>query len=360
MAASDWALAVGIRLYPELGDLDGPENDALAFHAWVTSPAGGAVPPAQARRIVSSNYDPFASWMDAKPVRDQVEEFFWMLDEIAKKNSSTGDGLQVGRRIYLYFAGHGLCPRKFVGEEESDDAALLMANAGLSRPGLHVAGKAWADRLYFSGFFEEVLLFMDCCRDNYPQVPLNNPTIVQRKRPDNDGPDKRFYAFATKWSRRSWERPMSDGKVHGVFTQTLLSALEGGASHAVRGDITAGTLKSFLFGNFAHFLDPADVANPGVEKEPDVFFKGNEDQFVIVSRPRVTFPVTIQLPAEVMGRRVRVLDGADQLKEVDAITAAEPTWTVPLPRGTYLIEVEGDSKVARVEVTGTGAQNVPL
>jgi len=153
---------------------------------------------------------------------------------------------------------------------------------------------------------------------------------------------------------------MSDGKVHGVFTQTLLSALDGGASHPVRGDITAGTLKSYLFGNFAKFLNPADIGNPDVPQEPDVFFKGDEDQFVIASRPRVTFPLTIQLPAGVMGRRVKVLDGADKLKEVDATTAAGPTWMVPLPRGTYLIEVEGDAKLVRIEVSGTGPQNVSL
>ncbi len=44
MAKDDWAIVVGIRFYPELDNLDGPENDAKAFRNWLVSPTGGAVP----------------------------------------------------------------------------------------------------------------------------------------------------------------------------------------------------------------------------------------------------------------------------------------------------------------------------
>ena len=43
MANDDWAVVVGVRLYPDLGDLDGPENDAQAFYDWLVAPEGGDV-----------------------------------------------------------------------------------------------------------------------------------------------------------------------------------------------------------------------------------------------------------------------------------------------------------------------------
>ncbi|HEU5218622.1 MAG TPA: hypothetical protein VFU23_08180, partial [Gemmatimonadales bacterium] len=58
MARDDWAIVVGIKRYfdPALAGLEGPENDARQFYEWVVSPSGGAVPKAQAKLIVSSDY----------------------------------------------------------------------------------------------------------------------------------------------------------------------------------------------------------------------------------------------------------------------------------------------------------------
>ena len=39
MADTDWAIVVGITKYPELDSLDGSENDANDFYAWLVSPA---------------------------------------------------------------------------------------------------------------------------------------------------------------------------------------------------------------------------------------------------------------------------------------------------------------------------------
>ena len=163
MARHDYAVIAGIWAYPELDSLDAPENDAKAFYDWVVSPAGGAVPKAHVRLIVSSQFDPpFPSATAARPKMDQVLEAMEALQDIAEANRKKGKGYSTGRRLYLYFAGHGFAPTK-------DQTALLMANATRIRAGApyHILGPYCADWFFSAGFFDEVVLFMDCCRDNY-------------------------------------------------------------------------------------------------------------------------------------------------------------------------------------------------
>ena len=56
MAQDDWAIVVGVRIYPSVTNLDGLENDANAMYQWLTSPQGGDVPTAQTARILSSQF----------------------------------------------------------------------------------------------------------------------------------------------------------------------------------------------------------------------------------------------------------------------------------------------------------------
>ena len=108
MALPDFALVVGIDSYPGLGALKGAEADASDFWTWVTDPAGGNVNPQFACRIVSSQFTPPPASADlAKPVKAQIEEFFTMVSNEASKNNQAGLGIAAGRRLYLFFSGHG-------------------------------------------------------------------------------------------------------------------------------------------------------------------------------------------------------------------------------------------------------------
>ena len=223
--ADDWAIVVGIRRYPELGDLNGPENDARAFHEWVTSPAGGAVSKNQAKLLLSSGFPPPVIPRDALPSDREVHALFEMLDDIAVQNQENGKGLQVGRRLYL-FPGHGCAP-KF------EESAILMANATRRRV-YHIPGKPSADWFYRSGYFREIALFMDCCREPYENVVLHLPSWIDLTLPDIVDKSRRFYGFGTKWSRRAREKefPDNSGTYRGVFTLALLDGLRGAAYDA--------------------------------------------------------------------------------------------------------------------------------
>ncbi|HEX7774550.1 MAG TPA: caspase family protein, partial [Pyrinomonadaceae bacterium] len=191
---NDWAIVVGVRRYPGISDLDGSENDADDFRKWLVDPAGGNVPPDQVRLILSSQFPDPSDATNATPTHAEVERAFEWLDDKAEENLQNGIGRKVGRRLYLYFSGHGYTPTR-------DDAALLMANATPRRSGNHIAGRLWAEWMYESGYFEEIALFMDCCRDSYTTVPLR--PVHLNKVTDNKGINdrKRFYAYGSEWDR---------------------------------------------------------------------------------------------------------------------------------------------------------------
>ena len=360
MAETDWALCVGIRLYPALGDLDGPENDAIAFHEWVTSPAGGAVPAGQALLALSSQFSPpFPSAAEARPTAEPIVKFFERLEDVAAASNARGDGFVVGRRLYLYFCGHGFAPTEA-------ETALLMANATRTRVGHHIPGRAYADWFYKTDYFQEVLLFMDCCRETYPKVPVNNFIFTEKFGQEWQDRERSFYAFATKWSRLSREKVVAGGKAHGIFTATLLAGLKGGAADAARGGaVTTASLKSYLYNNMQALLSDADRANSDIPKEPDVEGPRNPAKdFVIVGQTTAggvpsalpTFPIRIRVGDSQRGKRATVLEGG--LRAVATIDAVPVPWDVALPRGLYKLDVGGAGGFL-FEVTGVGAQDVP-
>ena len=276
MGQDDWAIVVGIWNYPDLGNLTGPQNDAKAFADWVRSSTGGGVPENQVRLILSSDFDPADSASRAEPTPGRVEALFDELDDIAQRNKERMEGLRVGRRLYLYMAGHGCAPIL-------DESVLLMANATRRRAGYHIPGKPWANWFYRAGYFEEILLFMDCCRESYQQAPLNVPAYIDVTAPDAVDRGRRLFAFATKWSRLSRERPMADGAVRGVFTVALLEGLKGAAAEP-DGRVTANSLAGYLQTNMQTFLTESDRADPAIPKAPDVeLHPVIDDDFVIVT-----------------------------------------------------------------------------
>ena len=202
MAVNDWAIVVGVWCYPGLDDLRGPENDAVAFANWLGKPDGGDVPPGPSQRpqiqlILSSDFHPpFGTVNAAQPTREGIERALDLLQEVAEENKQNNKGLRVGRRLYLYFAGHGFGPKL-------DESALLTANATPSRVRYHIAGRSWADWFHVANYFDEVVLFMDCCRNVFSNAPINAVGYGNIIGPRQG---RRFYAFGTKWRRVTWER----------------------------------------------------------------------------------------------------------------------------------------------------------
>lgn len=352
-AASDWAVVVGLSHYPELGDLDGPENDARAFYAWLTERAG--VPKEHAKLILSSDFTPPAKTaIEAKPTSERIEEAFDLLYDLAERQSREGGELRVGRRLYIFLAGHGFSP-------SGDEAALLMANATRGRT-YHVPGRPYANWFLRAGFFDEVILFMDCCRERYPQAPLRVLPYIDMTDPSAVDRSKILFGFATKWSRLSREKPMKDGKVRGVFSTALLAGLNGLAADE-NGDITAHSLADYLYNHMKELLSPEELKDEDVPKDPELIYDTNPTaKFRILTvSPQASakeFPVTVHLRPEDVGKDVQILDS--RFSEVAKAQAQVPDWPVKLPRGMYLCQLPAAGRQRPFEVSGLGGVDVQL
>ena len=269
------------------------------------------------------------------------------------------EGLRVGRRLYLYMAGHGCAPIL-------DESVLLMANATRRRAGYHIPGKPWANWFYRAGYFDEILLFMDCCRENYPQAPLNVPSYIDVTAPDAVDRGRRLFAFGTKWSRLARERPMDDGTVRGVFTVALLEGLKGAAAEP-DGRVTASSLAGYLQTNMKMFLTDVDRADPGIPKAPDVeLHPVIDDDFVIVTvAPPLSAPPEMQPVANgsVQSRlKVTTGDVATEIFLVDGrlhvIAHASGELQGDFDPGIYLIKIRAGEATREEYVTLSPGEEV--
>ena len=333
MALADFALVVGIDSYPGLRPLKGAEADARDFYDWVTDDKGGKVDPQNAKRIVTSDFAPLAASADgAKPVRDHVEEFFKTVNKAAANNAKADQGIAAGRRIYLFFSGHGFSP-------SLDRSGVLMANATDDMP-FNIGAQMWADRLYDGGWFEEVMLFQDACRERFPSADIT-PPFFQNRIPPQNPPRKRFYAFSAKSGYLAVERPLADGHTRGVFTSTLLQGLRGGAVDPASKAVTTDQLKRYLQSNMKSRLTDVELQDDDIAKEPEVSFA---DPFVIVPGQPPLFPVEVR--SAVPGK---ILDNAFQVV-AENFTGPSP-WATKLQIGLYEYVLPGGASTF-FKVTG--------
>lgn len=349
MGEEDWAIVVGLTHYPGLTTLGGPERDAQEFYRWVTKPeveGGGGVPTAQAKLILTSN---FPAAVDAKTAEPTVQAIYVELEnlqDIALANDDKQLGLRTGRRLYLFFAGHGCAPA--FGE-----SALLMANATRLRPGHHIPGRRVANWFLVAGYFEEVILLMDCCRERFTNLGLALPPFIDQQNLEAFAESKRFFGFGTKWSSKSRERKFN-GEVRGVFTVALLEALKGAAAEP-DGRITVDSLGTWLYNSMRTFLAPEDLEDPEIPKEPDLDWdKSPKGRDLVIARTKPkTSQLIVRFPDAWSGTTARVLAGGDFSQKAETTIQAGVDWVVPLEKGIYLVLVDNQSEHRKIEIAGS-------
>jgi hypothetical protein len=332
----DYAIVVGINRYPGISPLRGPENDARAFRDWLVSPSGGKLPAGDRKRlklIVSSDYPESDEPRGANPTLELVEGAFYELFKLALKG-------KIGRRLYVFMAGHGFAPS--MGFSPGlDESALLMANAEKQALGYHIPGGVFVDWFRAAAAFDELLLFMDCCRDDYSRTAPHLPPFNELKRPEAASV-KYFYAYATKWSYKAREKEVAPGLFHGLFSHALMEGLNGAAADRA-GRITGQTLSAYIF-NRLPSLSPEKPQEPRFDFEPqrDIVIAEN----AVASRPNVRIRfVLADENAEVE------LYGPDrQLIERGRIQNG--VWERALDRGLYKLQLTGTRRSQLFEVPG--------
>lgn len=337
MAQTDHALVVGLSHYPAFPALDGPVTDAEDFYQWLIDKSGGDVPARHIKRILSKPSRKKVTVTAGRPTAQEIEEFFFRLEDIADRNERKGDGRCVGRRLYVFLAGHGFAL--------TPGAGLLAANASLSRPKFHVPGLDWANLFAAGLWFEEILLFMDCCRLTPSTFIPNPPGLQVARNPDPARQCKRLYGFAAPQGRLALERKFGNS-TRGVFSQTLMTGLRGAAADPATGEITSTSLRNYLFNNMKSFLDAADLTRADIAKEPAMEPSTAETgpSFVIAKVAVKNFPVRITPPPGTKGKTINIRDGlsvSGGLPVLQTRKSDGKPWDIQLPTGNYVAEIVG-------------------
>lgn len=213
--STHYALLVGINRYPGLSDLNGPENDALAFKDWLLDSAGGGLSSDHVVLIKSSDFPPVADPYDADPTESRVKQ---SLNKLLKRGGEWRE--RVGERLYLYFAGHGFTAGSL------SDPALFTAQAQFDDRGQYIAGLRYASKIANAGFFDEIVLVMDCCQDVLRTTAVVDPSWTP---PDRQASSrvKMMQAFGAPRGQKAFETSADgrDGPSRGFFSRSFLEAL---------------------------------------------------------------------------------------------------------------------------------------
>lgn len=324
MAFDDRGIVVGITNYPGISTLKGPEADADDFYDWLTSPLFGDVPSNRVEKIVPSRYT-----TAPKPTEEVAQAF----DDLQTEAFVNATPKRLGRRLYVYAAGHG-AGLSFRDDPDESDAAFLVANATMFNA-IHVMTKVRA--LYFlkAGIFDEIAVFMDCCRN---QLSLNPtfPNYINAININTLGQERRkFFAFATKWGQNAREKEF-DGVTRGIFTTALMRGLRGAAAKA-DGTITSNSLRDYLVNNMKRLMTDQELTASNFQ-QPDIPDPQVDLVFATVPPPRVKLTVT--LPPNAGNQTIR-LRGERFKLVASAQTVAGQPWVVPeeLTKGSYLVEI---------------------
>ncbi len=333
MGDTDFAVVVGISRYPAIGDLAGPVNDARRFEEWLVN--RGGVPKGHIETITTPQDAGKMTKATATPMRDQIIS---ALDSIMQNEDERG---KVGRRLYLYLAGHGYAP-------QVDDAALLMANAGgrsfPAIPGLQVA--RW---FRTSARFDEIVLIMDCCRDNYPAIPAQPLPWAEEPSPDADRV-KYFYAFATQAYQKAREKPLTpDGEVRGLFTHALLAAFELARPDA-QGRITGTAVKNYVL-NYMRELAKERY------QEPEIPIDSAKDLVLWQTYRAAKLAVEINCGAA-GGGEARLTDGNTMEVRSLGPVPASGLLRLELEPGKYRIDIGAAGPGQRFDVIGAPGEVV--
>lgn len=332
----DRAIVVGVARYPQFGldgvssnDLKGPVNDAKEVANWLEKEAKAHVTLITSNghdHIPESTHCPASVWTvtDRRPnEQDLKTEFESYLSESLIKRTS-----RLGKRLYIYMAGHGFMP-------EPRHLALITANALADRYVPNIQATSWIDWFAEQLYFDELVLWMDCCAIRTFSYEGGKP-LMKKEATRQDGRAKVFTAFAAGPALATFEGPIGpEGEVRGLFTDRLLRGLKGAAADS-SGIVHTSDLIAYLKNQKALVGDtPVSNLPTGhseVPTPPDPVFP-EADELVLARIELPSYNLKFALPD---GARVKIVEyrqGVERVVSEQSI--ARGIASVRLSRGIF-------------------------
>jgi hypothetical protein len=349
LEAKDWAVVAGINFYPGLRSLQGPILDALAFKKWARDT--GFVPDRQLLCVPAPEALPILE--NAQPSAEAISKPFETLIKAANKEPF----FHLGRRLYIFFAGHGIVAAK-TGQPDFNEAMGLAANAEPTLLAKHVALRSWAEWFRGMGIFNEVFLFADCCRDVEDLVTpmrITAPGDWTAKR----GAGRQFYVFSTKFASKAWERSLGNPpQVRGVLSYVLTEALKNPKLYNAQGELTASALEAHIY---------KEVPSLSEKQEPVVEYAHVPDADLIVAkwveRKQQTVHIKFDPPPANLGVIADLFSGGAMKVPLESrVIDAGGVWVQELDANLlYKVAVRGSERKRLFETSATDeVQDVTL
>jgi hypothetical protein len=247
----DFALIIGINDYTPpsksgLRTLRGAINDANQFEAWATNTYGGNVAIANCFKITSLP-------KPLKPIQDEIDTAITEIINLIKDKGGSA------KRLYFYFAGHGLG-----SIDNISDTALCLANWSELRRNTALSSEAYKEVIRQFGYFEEIIFLADCCRNTKINVKPMHPTFAPPMPNPVAGQTKLFVGYATQYQDQSFEIEVGNSEMRGVFTKVLIAGLNGDAANQ-DGIINADSLRDYLI-----LQTPIEAQRQGFKQKPEI------------------------------------------------------------------------------------------
>lgn len=318
MMELDFAIIIGINHYTPpnsrgLRQLKGAVNDADRLESWLVSATGGNVPPGNIKKITSSP-------VPLQPLQDAIDDAFLEIESAIKAGGGKA------RRLYFYFAGHGLGTL-----DNTANTALCLANWSENRRHSALSSEEYKDAIKQYGLFNEIIFVADCCRNTKINIKPKAPTFAVPVPVEAAGQTKMFVAYATQYQDQSYEvesvNESGTSEFRGAFTKVFIDGLLGGAAN--NGTIGADDLRDFLIKK-----TPEIAKGLGYKQVPDIFhnFANNAS---LVNVPEVKSVVNFIFdPAR--NNPIELIDGDLNIIQSFNVTQ-EKNYSIPLSKGLYLL-----------------------
>jgi hypothetical protein len=330
----DHAIVIGINRYPFLGTLQASEQDAARFAEWLISPDGGGLPPSNVHAINSASIPQGLTDEEARPIQKDID----IVVRRVLRDLLEGLSQRIGRRLYFYFAGHGLGPNV-------DDVALLMADAARTVPNSNLGVDPYRRYFVNSAPFDEIVFFLDCCRDFNRLAAARGPDFGEPPAGYRASNVRYFVAYATQYGQKAYEDTQQGLPEHqGYFSKALLEGLNGAAVDG-RSLITAASLKAYLMKRVPELAGSDRTQVPTIlDPFPDMLF-GRRHQPLLAD-------VSIYPPNGAAGELELYSDNGFGM--VRQPIGGDP-WRVQLARGLYKLTALASGRVTYFEV-GVGVE----
>jgi Caspase domain len=305
----DFAVVIGISKYRWLRPLDGPVRDAENMRNWLLDCA--AVPADHLEFVVTEEDD-------ENPTAAKVHDALTRVVSLARHAEA--------RRLYVYFAGHGL-------SVSLSHLLLLAANASRDNLGRGIDTRKYHEALGNLPLFPEQLFFYDSCR-YYDWRALGQGPEWTSGEPEPPRNLTRMIFYGTGFRDFASERLVRSEK-RGLFTVALLEGLAGCAAVSIEGEyrVTAAGLARFVRSRLATL-----ARTEGLEQGAEPMYIGNPEEFVLVRQiTPCQQTVEVKLPGD---GGVLVVEN-EHLREIERrrLTGREPCVALQLLPGRYVVKV---------------------